>query len=61
MSAKTPAARKVRHTVKAGETLYALAARYGTTIDAILRENRLRSARSLRAGQTLTLTLAVLN
>ena len=59
--AKAPAARKVRHTVRPGETLYALAARYGTTIDAILRENRLRSARSLRAGQTLTLTLAVLN
>lgn len=53
--------RKIRHTVRRGDTLYSLAARYGTTIDAILRENRLRSARSLRAGQTLTLTLAVLN
>jgi hypothetical protein len=30
-------------------------------VAAILRENGLRSARSLRAGQTLTLTLAVLN
>jgi membrane-bound lytic murein transglycosylase D len=61
--AKAPVqtARKIRHTVKPGDTLYSLAARYGTTIDAILRENRLRSARSLRAGQTLTLTLAVLN
>ncbi|HTS00923.1 MAG TPA: LysM peptidoglycan-binding domain-containing protein, partial [Thermoanaerobaculia bacterium] len=54
-------ARTIRHTVKKGDTLYALAARYGTTIDAILRENGLRSPRSLRAGQTLTLTLAVLN
>lgn len=53
--------RKIRHMVRPGDTLYALAARYGTTVDAILRENRLRSARSLRAGQTLTLTLAVLN
>jgi membrane-bound lytic murein transglycosylase D len=59
--AKSAALRKVRHTVRPGETLYSLAARYGTTIEAILRENRLRSARSLRAGQTLTLTLAVLN
>ncbi|MBK9063125.1 MAG: LysM peptidoglycan-binding domain-containing protein [Acidobacteria bacterium] len=59
--ASSAAARKVKHTVKPGETLYSLAARYGTTIDAILRENRLRSAQSLRAGQTLTLTLAVLN
>ncbi len=55
------AARTVRHVVRPGETLYSLAARYGTTIDAILRENRLRSARSLKAGQTLTLTLAVMN
>jgi LysM repeat protein len=47
--------------VRPGDTVYSLAARYGTTIDAIVRENRLRSARSLRAGQTLTLTLAVLN
>ncbi|MGA7991005.1 MAG: LysM peptidoglycan-binding domain-containing protein [Thermoanaerobaculia bacterium] len=56
-----PPARRVRHTVRPGDTLYSLAARYGTTIDAIRRENRIRSARSLRAGQTLTLTLAVLN
>ena len=61
VAASSAAARKVKHTVKPGETLYSLAARYGTTIDAILRENRLRSAQSLRAGQTLTLTLAVLN
>jgi membrane-bound lytic murein transglycosylase D len=59
--AALPAARKIRHTVQRGDTLYSLAARYGTTIDAILAENRLRSPRSLRAGQTLTLTLAVLN
>jgi membrane-bound lytic murein transglycosylase D len=61
VGAKSAARRKVRHTVRPGETLYSLAARYGTTIEAILRENRLRSAQSLRAGQTLTLTLAVLN
>jgi membrane-bound lytic murein transglycosylase D len=58
---KSAGLRKVHHTVKPGETLYSLASRYGTTIEAILRENRLRSAQSLRAGQTLTLTLAVLN
>lgn len=60
-SRPSPAARTIRHTVRAGDTLYGLASRYGTTIDAILRENGLRSTRSLRAGQTLTLTLAVLN
>jgi membrane-bound lytic murein transglycosylase D len=53
-------AKTVRHTVKKGDTLYSLASRYGTTVDAIRRENRLKSA-SLRTGQTLTLTLAVLN
>ena len=39
-----------------GDTLYGIAARYGTTMDEIRRENRLRSAQSLHAGQTLTLT-----
>ena len=53
-------AKTVHHTVKKGDTLYSLANRYGTTVDAIRRENRLKTA-SLRAGQTLTLTLAVLN
>ena len=53
-------AKTVRHTVKKGDTLYSLANRYGTTVDAIRRENRLKSV-SLHAGQTLTLTLAVLN
>ncbi len=61
VKAAAPTARRIRHTVKPGDTVYSLAARYGTTIKAIVRENRLRSARSLRAGQTLTLTLAVLN
>jgi membrane-bound lytic murein transglycosylase D len=53
-------AKTIHHTVKKGDTLYSLANRYGTTVDAIRRENRLTSA-SLRAGQTLTFTLAVLN
>jgi LysM repeat protein len=53
-------AKTVHHKVKKGETLYSLASHYGTTVDAIRRENRLKSA-SLRTGQTLTLTLAVLN
>lgn len=53
-------AKTVRHTVKKGDTLYSLANHYGTTVDAIRRENRLKSA-SLRTGQTLTLTLVVLD
>ncbi|HSB62867.1 MAG TPA: LysM peptidoglycan-binding domain-containing protein, partial [Thermoanaerobaculia bacterium] len=58
---ETRGTRVVRHTVKKGDTLYSLAARYGTTIDAILRENRLRSPHALKAGQTLVLSLAALN
>jgi membrane-bound lytic murein transglycosylase D len=58
---RSPASRTIRHRVRRGDTLYSLAARYGTTVEAILRENGLRSARSLRAGQTLTLTLAILH
>jgi membrane-bound lytic murein transglycosylase D len=57
----SPAARTVKHTVRPGDTLYSLASRYGTTVDAIQKENRLRSARALRTGQVLTLTLAVVH
>ncbi len=51
----------VRHTVKPGDTLYAIASRYGVTVDEIRRQNRIRSPRLLRAGQTLVLSLAAVN
>ena len=59
----TPAGgtRVVRHTVKKGDTLFAIAAHYGVTVDEIQRQNRIRSPQSLRAGQTLVLSLAALN
>ena len=41
------------HQVKSGETLSEIAARYGTTTSAIVRLNGLRSADSIRIGQTL--------
>ena len=41
------------HVVKKGDTPSAIARRYGSTVDAILATNHLRSARSLRIGQTL--------
>jgi LysM domain. len=47
--------------VKAGDTLYAIASRYGVSVDAIRRQNRIRSPRTLRAGQTLVLSLATVN
>ena len=33
----------VRHTVKTGDTLYAIASRYGVSVDEIQRQNRIRS------------------
>ena len=51
--------RTVRYTVRRGDTLYRIAAQYGTTVDEIRRENRIRTAESLKAGQRLTLTLAL--
>ncbi|MFQ5665657.1 MAG: transglycosylase SLT domain-containing protein [Candidatus Binatia bacterium] len=43
----------VRHRVKRGQTLSGIAKRYGTTVRAIQRRNRLRDASRVRAGQTL--------
>jgi membrane-bound lytic murein transglycosylase D len=51
----------VRLTVKAGDTLYAIASRYGVSVDDIRRQNRIRSPHALRAGQTLVLSLAAVN
>jgi membrane-bound lytic murein transglycosylase D len=56
-----PAAQVVRHRVKPGDTLYAIASRYGVSVDEIRRQNRIRSPRALQAGQTLVLPLATVN
>lgn len=39
------------HTVRAGETLSSIAARFGTSIDAIARANKIRNANVIFAGQ----------
>ncbi|HZU22431.1 MAG TPA: LysM peptidoglycan-binding domain-containing protein, partial [Terriglobales bacterium] len=46
----------VRHTVRQGETLYAIASRYNTTVEALRRDNG-RAADHLRAGTVLTITV----
>ncbi len=56
-----PGTHLVRHVVKPGDTLFAIASRYGVTVDDIRRQNRIRSPRALQAGQTLVLSLATLN
>jgi membrane-bound lytic murein transglycosylase D len=50
--AKGLAASKVYHKVKAGETLYSIANAYGTTVEALKRDNPRLSA-TLRPGDTL--------
>ncbi len=43
----------VRHTVRSGETVSALAVRYGATSGAIIRANRLSATGFIRAGEVL--------
>lgn len=48
-----PQAGGIYYTVQRGETLYRIALRYGTTVDAIVAANRLPDADAIRAGQLL--------
>ncbi len=58
-SKKTSAAPSVstsaKHTVSAGETVWSLAQRYGTTVSAIVKANSLGSSAMIRIGQSLTI------
>ncbi|MGE0133876.1 MAG: LysM peptidoglycan-binding domain-containing protein [Dehalococcoidia bacterium] len=45
----------VNYVVQAGDTLIALAGRYGTTVEAIMTRNNLESASDLRAGQEIVI------
>jgi LysM repeat protein len=47
----------VLHKVKAGETLYSIASDYGTTVEALKRDNPKLSAK-LRPGDTLVIRTA---
>ncbi|WP_448060264.1 LysM peptidoglycan-binding domain-containing protein [Cellulomonas hominis] len=44
-----------QYTVRAGDTVSHIAARYGTTVDAVARANALANAARIRIGQTLTI------
>lgn len=48
-------ASKGTHKVAAGETVWALARKYGTTVSAIVSQNNLGSSAMIRIGQTLTI------
>jgi soluble lytic murein transglycosylase-like protein len=54
-SAPTPKARKVVHVVASGENLTGIARRYGSTIAAIVKANRIANPSFLRVGQRLTI------
>jgi len=54
-AATAPAATGGRHTVASGETVSAIAKRYGTTVEAITSANGLDSRAFIRVGQTLTI------
>jgi LysM repeat protein len=50
-----PAQEPIVHVVQPGESLFRIALRYGTTVDAIVAVNGLPSARMIYAGQRLTI------
>ncbi len=43
------------HVIQRGETLWSIATRYGTTVDALVRTNGLANSRLIYAGQRLTI------
>ena len=47
--------RRGTHTVRQGETLFRIASRYGVTVDALRRENRIGRSSSIQVGQRLSL------
>lgn len=49
-------ARPRTHTVRRGETLSGIAARYGVSVRDVMRLNNLKNANSIRAGQTLVIS-----
>lgn len=54
---EAPAEGSTTYTVQPGDTLFSLAVRYGTTVDAIVQANGLTSASQIYAGQQLTIPL----
>ena len=53
-----PAARRTKHTVRRGETLFRIANRYGVTVDALRRANRIGRGHVIRPGQKLAVPTA---
>jgi peptidoglycan-N-acetylglucosamine deacetylase len=43
------------HTVQSGDTLYGIAGKFGTTVDAVVKANGLANADFISVGQTLAI------
>jgi len=52
---KSPPARGGQHTIRAGETLKSVAARYGVSVQALMEKNQIRAGEVIREGQKLTI------
>jgi membrane-bound lytic murein transglycosylase D len=55
---RSAARKELTHKVKPGETLYRIALRYKTTVDAIKKMNKMKSEKGLRAGSILKIPSA---
>lgn len=54
-----PRGQKIEYTVKTGERLADIAARFNSTVDAILKENKLTDANNIFAGQKLVIPVNI--
>ncbi|MFC4651762.1 LysM peptidoglycan-binding domain-containing protein [Lactococcus nasutitermitis] len=59
ISTSTSSASGATYTVKAGDSLSAIAANYGTTVEALVSANGLANANAIREGQVLTVSSGV--
>jgi len=53
--APLPPAPRVTHTIKSGDTLYAIAVKYGTTVQAISAANNISNPNLIQVGQVLVI------
>lgn len=48
---------KIEYTIKTGETLAIIAARFNTTVDIIMKDNDIKNENSIQAGQVITIRI----
>ena len=50
---KHPLHQEIRHKIQKGETLYSIARKHGTTVDALCKLNRIQKSVKLKPGRVL--------